>query len=296
MPVLVFGTGGRFGRLSKPLASKLVSCAIDHGIRHFDTGYEYSLRRSQPLLFEILDQHSTFLSGSVEISTKFSVPRFPGQLTAFVDSSLSQLSRRDYIDTAFLWGPSLLELSAGFLREEMLALKVAGKVRSWGINTHSSKVMSGVLDRVGELPLDHVMLDYNLLQQDRAPFIKSFYDQNVSVWAGTALCQGFLSQSLLRMILRTRSSSYLLRAICQPSTRRFLAPARLLRHQIRALSGEDASNLPLAFVAASPFVSRIPIGMLSASSIQANVNVLHSPPCESLINAVSNWALKHCQV
>lgn len=296
MPSLVFGTGGRFGRLSKPLASKLVSCAIDHGIRYFDTGYEYSSRRSQPLLFKILDQHSTFLAGSNEISTKFSAPQFPGQLTAFVDNSLSQLSRRDYLDTAFLWGPTLSDLATGFLYEEMLALKVAGKVRSWGINTHSSTVMSGVLGRVCESLFDHVMLDYNLCQQDRAPFIKSFHDQNVSVWAGTALCQGFLSQSLLRMILRTRSSSYLLRAICQPSTRRFLAPARLLRHQIKALSGKNASNLPLAFVAANPYVSRIPIGMLSTSSIQANVGVIHAPLDESVIHAVSKWALAHCQV
>ena len=115
MPDLVFGTGGRFGRLSKPLASKLVSCVIDHGIRYFDTGYEYSSRRSQPLLFETLEQKSSFMAGSIEISTKFSAPQLPGQLTAFVDNSLSQLSCRDYLETAFLWGPSLTVLATGFL-------------------------------------------------------------------------------------------------------------------------------------------------------------------------------------
>ena len=111
----------------------------------------------------------------------------------------------------------------------MLALKLAGKVRTWGINTHSATVMAGILGRAGELLFDHVMLDYNFLQQDKAPFVQAFYVRNITVWAGTALCQGFLSQSLLSMIVRTRSSSYLLRALCQSSTRRFLAPARLLR-------------------------------------------------------------------
>jgi hypothetical protein len=52
----------------------------------------------------------------------------------------------------------------------------------------------------------------------------------------------------------------------------------------------------LAFVAANPYVSRIPIGMLSTSSIQANVGVIHAPLDESVIHAVSKWALAHCQV
>ncbi len=60
MPDLVFGTGGRFGRLPKTLASRLVFSAIDNGIRYFDTGYEYCSRRSQSLLFNILAKNNIF--------------------------------------------------------------------------------------------------------------------------------------------------------------------------------------------------------------------------------------------
>ena len=291
MPDLVFGTGGRFGRLSESLASRLVSFAIDHGIHYFDTGYEYCSRRSQPLLFDILRRNKSFLDGSVRVSTKFSAPRMPGQLTALVNKSLSHLARRDYLDTIFIWGPKLSDLDNTFLYDELLALKQSGKICGWGINTHCRTVMSGILQREFQIAIDHIMLDYNLLQQDRGPLIKNFFDQGIDVWAGTALCQGFLSQSLLRMFLRTRSISYLMRAFLQPSTRRFLAPARILRQQLNTLSRDDASSFPLAFVAANPFISKIPIGMLSYSSIQSNLRVLHDPPQRELLLKASELAL-----
>lgn len=296
MTDLVFGTGGRFGRLSYSLASSLVFSAIDHGIRYFDTGFEYCSRRSQPLLFDILSSHPEFASGSIGISTKFLAPQAAGQLTDLVDRSLFQLSRRDYLDTIFLWGPSLQDLNKDFLFTELSDLKLSGKIRGWGVNTHCSNVMSGILAGECKFPLDHIMVDYNLLQLDRELFINAFFDEGIDVWAGTALCQGFLSQSLLRMFLRTRSLSYLMRALLQPSTRRFLTPARILRQQLKTFAKEDAGSLPFAFVAANPSVSKIPIGMLSLSSILANTHVMRCPPPPSLLRKVSRWASSNCQL
>ena len=293
MPDLVFGTGGRFGRLSITLSTRLVSYAIDHGIRYFDTGFEYCSRRSQVLLFDILDNNKYLLDSSVYVSTKFPVPQKSGELTALVNSSLSKLSCRDYLDAIFLWGPSLYDLDYDFIFDELAVLKKTGKIRSWGINTHCSKVMSGIIDRTYKLRLDHIMLDYNLLQQDREPFISAFFDQGICVWAGTVLCQGFLSQSLVELFLRTRSISYLARAFLQPSTRRFLVPGRIMRANLKTLDPEYAKNVPLAFVAANPYVSKISIGMLSSSSIQTNLHVIRNPPKSSLLYRASKLALSH---
>ena len=295
MPDLVFGTGGRFGRLSTKLASKLVFYAVDQGIQHFDTGYEYCHRRSQSLLFDIFSRNKYLLSDSLKISTKYVVPQKKGQLTALVNKSLAQLLSRGYLDTIFLWGPAISDTDSEFLLDELYSLKKSGKIRSWGVNTHSLHVMSHFLDRCKHFPFQHMMLDYNLLQQDREPLIKSFFYHNINVWAGTPLCQGFLSQSLFCMCLRTRSLSYLLRALVQPSTRRFLAPACVLRMHLKNEYNGYASSLPLAFVASNQFVSKIPVGMLSRSSIHHNISTLENLPSEDLIDEVSQWAYKYCQ-
>jgi aryl-alcohol dehydrogenase-like predicted oxidoreductase len=296
MPDLVFGTGGRFGRLSGTLATRLVFFAIDHGIRSFDTGYEYSSRRSQPLLFDILRSCNNDLLNSFEISTKFPAPQAPGHLTAYVNRSLAQLSRRDYLDTIFLWGPALTDLQNDFLFSELSALKRSGKILGWGVNTHCINVMSGILTGSYPMPVEHILLDYNMLQQDRGPLIKNFCMNGVKVWAGTVLCQGFLTQSLASMFLRTRSISYLMRALLQPSTRRLLKPARILREYLNTCYSHESASFPLAFVAANPSVSKIPVGMLSTSSILSNLSVLHNPPDINLIRDASEWAFCHCNV
>ncbi|MDB4346461.1 aldo/keto reductase [bacterium] len=53
---LVFGTGGRFGRLSIGEAFELVKFAFDNGICAFDTGVNYCNGRSQPKLFECFNR------------------------------------------------------------------------------------------------------------------------------------------------------------------------------------------------------------------------------------------------
>jgi len=296
MPDLVFGTGGRFGRLTYTTASRLVHSALDHGVVHFDTGYEYSSRRSQPLLFKILGSTHKLSNSKVHVSTKFFPPQKAGQLTESVDRSILQLSGRDYIDTIFLWGPSLSDLNRDFLFPELAALKNSGKIKSWGINSHCYTTIAGIADSLFPIPLDHIMLDYNLLQQNRLELIKSFSANCVQVWAGTVLCQGFLSQSLPEMFFRTRSISYLSRALLQPQTRRFLRPAKIFREHFKFLSRDDAQSLPLSFVASNSLVSKIPVGMLSLSSIKSNVSILANPSSPSLIEDAASWAYRYCQV
>jgi aryl-alcohol dehydrogenase-like predicted oxidoreductase len=140
------------------------------------------------------------------------------------------------------------------------------------------------------------MLDFNLLQQDRLAVMKKFSTIGIKVWAGTALCQGFLIQSLVQLILRTRSLSYLARAFLQPETRLLLTKSKNLRAYLKNNYPALARSIPIQYVMQCKYVDFLPIGMLSTSSITTNVKALtHSIP-QSVISDVEDWALFHAQL
>ena len=119
--------------------------------------------------------------------------------------------------------------------------------------------------------LSDIMLDYSLAQPDRAPIIKEFNDDGKYVWAGTALAQGFLIQSVFHQFLRTRSFSYILRAFFNPPTRKLLLHASPIRRKLQSKYPDLASYLPLLFVMSDKNVSFVPLGMMSKRSIVNNL-------------------------
>ena len=294
--LLVFGTGGRFGRLSSGLAQKLIDHAINCGVRVFDTGFEYCSGASQRLLVNVLAKHLYVDSSGIELSTKFRLPSQPGELTENVNNTLKLIPHRDYINTLFLWGPARAELENSFIWDEINTLKNTGKIIRCGVNTHDLRTMSYLHANLSSFCLDDIMLDFNYLQLDRESIIDSFAISGVKVWAGTPLCQGFLNQSLLSIFKRTRSLSYLARALLNPSTRRFLAPARKLRNFIKFNFPQHYESIPLSFVLQNPSVSFVPVGMLSCSSITRNLKILSNPVPVDVLEAVSRWARLNCQV
>ena len=294
--LLTFGTGGRFGRLSAPLAQKLVDHAVSSGIKVFDTGFEYCSGASQKLLFKSLSRHLYANTCDIKLSTKFRLPLHFGELTENVNETLSLLPSRGYIDTLFLWGPSIADLTNSFIWDELNMLKQSGKIMRYGVNTHDYIVLSHLHESQKNICLDDIMLDYNLLQLDREILINSFAHSGVKVWAGTALCQGFLNQSLFDMVRRTRSFSYLARALFNPSTFRFLAPARKLRNFIRFKFPQYCESIPLSFVLQNSSVSFVPVGMLSCSSITSNLQILSNLVPIAILETVSSWAKLNCQV
>ena len=296
---LVFGTGGRFGRLSPGLAQSLVDCAIDSGICHFDTGYFYSRKKSQSLLFSSLAKYYSDPSIPLHISTKLPPTLDSTLFNTWVDDIISQLQNSRSIDTLFIWGPDLSfldNLQFCSLLEELLS---SSKVRSLGVNTHDLKVMEALpYSRLGSMS-ESVMIDFNLLQQDRIPVIQKFNDFGIEVWAGTSLCQGFLLQSLVQLLWRTRSFSYLARALLNPSTRQLRAKASLVRPYLQKHFPEDIHSIPLSYVLSMPGVSYVPVGMLSRNSISANLAIESSPTDSTLLDRASsgiNQLLHHSYV
>jgi aryl-alcohol dehydrogenase-like predicted oxidoreductase len=279
---LVFGTGGRFGRLSPRLAQALVDTAIQLGVTKFDTGLFYCRGKSQQLLFSCLSKYISQSPSSLEISTKFPPISNYKVASNWLDVSISQLAFRDYIDTLFVWGPSLADLYDLDLVSILLSFKASGRIKAIGVNTHDENIMNQLITSPLGTSIDCVMIDFNLLQQDRAKIFPFFAEAGISVWAGTALCQGFLFQSLFQMVIRTRSFSYLMRALFNKPTKILLSKASKVRSVLARRYPASYESLPLSYVLSHEHVSRVPIGMLSRSSIRKNI-IIESYPVDRLL-------------
>lgn len=284
---LVFGTGGRFGRLSPSLAQRLIDTAVQNGINSFDTGLFYCRGKSQKLLFSSLHKHLKHSPSSISISTKFPPNPSFDVMDSWLTDSISQLFVRDYIDTLFVWGPSLKDVYSVELVSNLKLLLSSGRVRSIGVNTHSLEVMRALPDSPLASICDSVMIDLNILQQDRIPLLSTFASAGIEVWAGTALCQGFLFQSLLEMFLRTRSISYLARALFNTPTKTLLAKASKVRPLLQREFPDCYKSIPLSFVLAQDFVAKVTIGMLSRKSMESNIEIESSPINSDILNRAS---------
>jgi aryl-alcohol dehydrogenase-like predicted oxidoreductase len=290
MSKLVFGTGGRFGRLSKSLAYELVTFALSKGISHYDTGFYYCNGKSQPLLFHCLAQQSHIPLDRLTISTKLPVPTDVQDMEPMLVSCLEYLPGRDCIDVLFLWGPTVLDLQKEGLIQELLRLTRIGIIKRFGVNTHDTHTIEHICNNNNGYRFQDLMIDFNLLQKDRAISIEFLRKSGLDIWGGTALCQGLLLDSPLEIYARTRSISYLARAFLNPATRRLLRPSANVRAFIRSNFSDYSRDIPLSFVLKNTNISHVPIGMLSRSSIIRNLETEKNPVPDSVIQAVSKYA------
>ena len=283
---LAFGTGGRFGRLDRSEAFELVSFAFANGIAVFDTGVPYCNGRSQLLLYKSL-AHLGVERKSFSICTKISAEALLASSKSEIVSMLfsgfqDQLS---YLDTVMLWGPSLRDLANLKAINVLRDLQSSGIIGRIGVNTHHARVMNHLIGSSELIFVDDLMVDFNILQNSRAPIINRFTQSRASrqVWAGTSLCQGFLLQSLFSMYIRTRSVSYLARAFWCPATRVYLKKASSIRRLLRKSFGLHWRRVPLSFALNESCVSHVPVGMLSKLSISENIDIEYSPVDASLV-------------
>ena len=188
---LVFGTGGRFGRLSIYECQALVSFAYQNNIFSFDTGFSYSRGKSQSKLLQSLFSLEVRRS-SFTFSTKIAIPTDSSSLYDRVSDLVLRNPSLNYVDTLFLWGPDSLSSLSEPVVSDLLRLKNDGLVKAIGVNTHNFALMNQLLVHSMHI-LDALMIDYNLLQLNRNDVVHYFHSHNTKhLWAGTALCQGFL--------------------------------------------------------------------------------------------------------
>ena len=140
------------------------------------------------------------------------------------------------------------------------------------------------------------MVDYNLLQQDRKKFLCKIKRNNLTVFAGTVLCQGQLIESIYKTYFRTFSPFYLARALLLEKTKSYFIPARKLRKYMKAKYKDSHKKIPLSFIVNEEFVDYIPMGMLSCTSLEKNVEIISNPIDKKITSKVSKWARENCQI
>ena len=254
---LEFGTGSRFGRLNFADAKKIIDYALKLGINRFDTGFTYGKFKSQPLLGKCLKGIPNSRE-SISISTKC-LAKSDMYIEDCINKSIEKLESK-YIDNFHLWGPSLYDLENKSILKKLQSLKKKGLIKKISVNTHNLKIIKKISTGYFE-EIEGIMVDYNLLQQDRKNYLCK--NNNLTIFAGTVLCQGQLIESISKTYFRTFSPFYLARALLLEKSKSYFYPARKLRKYMKANYKDFYKKIPLSFVSNEKFIDYIPIGMLS---------------------------------
>ena len=290
---LVFGTGSRFGRFNYKKASAIVDFAISNDIRVFDTAFHYGNKKSQPLLAKCLRKHLEKSREEFIISTKC-FPESAEYIKFCVQESL-EVFNTDYLDYFHLWGAGANHLERNEILGCLKDLIKSGKIRNACVTSQDlrtiKKISTGFYEEISGM-----LLDYNLLKQDRLPFIKKSKKNNIKIFAGTTLCQGFLLESIFKMLIRSKSPFYLLRSLFKFETKQYLNNSKILRTYIKHQYSKYSKQIPLSFVVNEPNIDYLSIGMLNRKTIYKNLNIFNKPLSKKLTNEVSNWALLNCQI
>ena len=290
---LEFGANSRFARFPYFKAKKLIEHALKLGVRRFDTGFTYGNSKSQPLLAKCLKDKIKKDREYISISTKC-VPSSPEYIEDCILRSVDMFGC-GYIDNFHLWGPNITTLENNSIMRKIKSLQDRGLIKLASANTHHmptiKKISSGSYDEINGL-----LIDFNLLKQNRIKYIRRGKKNNLTIFAGTPLCQGLLLASTSKIFLRTWSPFYLGRAILNKDTRNYLHASRKLRKYLNSNYKDIKGKIPLSYVLNEPSIDYVPIGMMSISSIEKNIRVLKEPVEKKITEKVSEWSIQNCQI
>ena len=170
-----------------------------------------------------------------------------------------------------------------------------GKVKKFGVNSHNLKFLKKISLGLYE-GLDLLLIDFNLLQQNRSLIFENCKKNNIKISAGNSLCQGLLIQSPLSSFLRSKNFFNFCRAFLRKSSRKYIYPAKKARDYLKNRYPNDYQSIPLSSVLNNSNIKTIPIGMLSKSSIEKNINIARNPLAQEVTIEAEKWCLKHCQI
>lgn len=131
----------------------------------------------------------------------------PDWIRKSLEISLKRL-QLDYIDLFAMHGGSINDCSDKLIYT-FYDMKSQGLIRAYGINTFDTDVLNWVAENN---TFDYVMLDYNIMRQDREPLIEKLTDAGVAVIAGSALGESLYSKKIFKVKNRN-DFWYLVRAI-----------------------------------------------------------------------------------
>lgn len=273
---LCYGCASAFARdlISDDKAYALFKAAYDLGIRFFDTSVHYGKAEDRigAALKEFnIDRNEIVIStkaGKKLINGKWVQDINPARIKENVDMSLKRMNI-EYIDVLYLHEPTVKDLTEDvFLCFD--ELKKAGKIRACGANTFSDDVIDHIIQTKC---LDVVMLDYNIVKQNREPQIKALYEKGIGVVAGQALAESCFLWDLYQ-IHGKKDLWYLARTFGRKASRELYFRSRKFRFMNR-LENLDGSQAALKYVLDNPYVAGASVGTVSFEHLQKNVDALN---------------------
>jgi aryl-alcohol dehydrogenase-like predicted oxidoreductase len=266
-----FGCASYWGKPIFPErdAIGLVHEALDRGVTFFDTGASYSRGEAEPRLGRALRGRNL---DRVVVGTKAGSRHAgggrivrdpsPAAIVASAEASLRRLGL-DALPLLQLHGPALSELNDEML-EGLTRLRERGLVRALGVNSFDPAVIDHVID----LPaFDVVMIDYNVLRQERAPLIARAAAAGKGVLAGMALAMGHTGRKVAD-IRGLQDVWYAARALARHRTEVADGARFAFLGQIEGMTGAQAA---LAYVLENPGVSCAVTGTTRMTHLRENI-------------------------
>lgn len=204
---LGFGCASYWGkpRFDEKTAIELVRIAVKKGVTVFDTGHSYSEGHAERRLAKALDKvTSSQVKNQLCISSKAGTRiANNGRLyndfsPKWIEQSLRQSLRDlklDRLGIFYLHGPNIEDFNDDLLNI-LLHLKQQGLVQALGVNVFDESI---IRHAAATGVFDCIMLDYNILAQEREALISYLYQQEISVIAAAPLAGSLYSRRIFKI-------------------------------------------------------------------------------------------------
>lgn len=277
--VLCYGCAAAFARdlITDQQAVDLFKKAYESGISFFDTGHSYG--KAEERIGLVLQSDCSIKRKDIVISTKCG-SRISDNgnvyhcvsvdwLKKSVEMSLARM-KIDYIDILYIHGPHMEDLYDDKLLYFLSDLKSQHIIRATGANTFSPEKMNIIArDRT----FDVVMLDYNIIRQDREPIIKALYDKGIGVIAGQAMGEGVFLNDLYK-IRSKKDLWYVARTLGRKASRNLFFEGFKYRF-VNRLDGLSGAQVALKYVLDNKYISSATFGTVSLQHLEQNISALN---------------------
>lgn len=281
-----YGCSALFGKniigkegMDEENAYNLFNIAVKNGVTFFDTGFNYGyaeVRLGQCL--ERAFKEKITRRENLVIETKCGetlnkdgtygpLNWDPRWIRESVLISLERL-KIDYIDLLAMHGGSVEDYSDSLLNI-LSDMKSEGVIRACGVNTFNSQTIDWIGN--GNTGFDYVMLDYNIMRQDREETIEHLYKQGIGIIAGAALGESLYSNRIFR-IKNRNDLWYLLRAL--KNFRGQIIKGKEYRFLTKSDEG-TGSQLALRYVLDNPFITSAVFNTSSVDHLVENLGAIN---------------------
>ncbi len=255
---------------SEKTAIRIVHNALDKGVNFFDTGHSYSAGNAEirlgKALSHLTDKSNLCLSTKAGTRLNNKGQLFKDFSTDWVAESCHQSLKKLSVDTLgvfHLHGPNPEDFNDDLLTT-ITNLRQQGKVRSLAINSFNEHIIEMA---VATGVFDCVMLDYNLMTQNRTSLINKLDDNNVAVLAAAPLAGAFYSNRLFK-IRGIKDLWYLARAL-KNSPNKFIQGRKY--KFINKYHNFTGAQIALAYVLNNPKISCAVFGTTDLEHLSENL-------------------------